>query len=90
MYNSLAKLSAQPAFYVQLKKANGVTVLCAELNKRKKAMKANRRNRALLAYDENNTMMLLQVLRRDWACTRIQNFARDYFEKIGFKRKKKY
>lgn len=64
-------------------------MLCTEIEIRKKKMKANRRNRALTSLDEDGTMQLLKVLRRDWAAIKIQGNFRLYLRKIGYKCKKK-
>lgn len=90
LFSAVAKLSGHADFYKSLKKANGVTLLCTEVDIRKKKMKANRRNRAMASVDEDGTMSLLKVLRRDWAACKIQGNYRLHLSETGFERKRKF
>jgi hypothetical protein len=90
LFSAIARLCNHKDFYVTLKKANGISLICTEIDIRKKKMKANRRNRALASVDEDGTMALLKVMRRDWAACKIQGNYRLHLSETGFSCNKKF
>ncbi len=85
LFTSLSRLSVHPKFYSILKKSNGINLLTYEVDSRKKKMKATRRARAAQGgYDEDGTLQMLGVIRKDWAAVRIQNLARTRLRLSGF------